>query len=42
MVEDAIQQGLMFDMPEKHWKALKKCDRILATWEKRSAILLMT
>ncbi len=31
MVEDAIQQGLMFDVSEEHWEALEECDRMLAT-----------
>ncbi len=31
MVEDAIQQGLMFDVPKEHWEALEECDGMLAT-----------
>ena len=37
MVEDAIQQGLMFDVPEEHWKALEECDGMLATHEEKLA-----
>jgi len=31
MVEDAIQQGLIFDIPEEHWEVLEECDKMLAT-----------
>ena len=33
MVEDAIRQGLMFDVSEEHWESLEKCDGMLATRE---------
>ncbi len=39
MVEDAIQQGLMFDVSEEHWEALEECDGMLATWEEKYATL---
>ena len=35
MVEEAIQQGLMFDVSEEHWEALEECDGMLATREEK-------
>ena len=40
MVENAIQQGLMFDVPEEHWKALEECDGMLATHEEKICNLI--
>ncbi len=40
MVEDAIQQGLMFDILEEYWKALEEYDRILAIHEKKICNLI--
>ena len=40
MVEDAIQQGLMFDVPEEHWEALEECDGMLATREEKICNLI--
>src|SRR6266540_5992481 len=40
MIEDAIQQGLMFDVSEKYWKILEECDGILATHEEKICILI--
>ncbi len=40
MVEDAIQQGFMFDVPEEYWESLKECDRMLATCEKKICNLI--
>ena len=40
MVEDAIQQGLMFDVPEEYWKALEECNGILATYKKKICNLI--
>ncbi len=40
MVEDAIQQGLMFDILEEHWKSLEECDRMLATHEEKICNLI--
>ena len=40
MVEDAIQQSLMFDIPEEHWEALEKCDGMLATREEKICNLI--
>ncbi len=40
MVEDAIQQGLMFDVPKEHWEALKECDGMLATQEEKICNLI--
>ena len=35
MVEDAIQQDLMFDIPEEYWKSLEECDKMLATYKEK-------
>ena len=35
MVEDAIQQGLMFNVSEKYWESLEECDGILAIYEEK-------
>ncbi len=35
MVEDAIQQGLMFNVPEEHWKSLEECDGMLIIREEK-------
>ncbi len=40
MVEDAIQQGLMFDVPEEYWKSLEECDGMLATREEKICNLI--
>src|SRR6266542_3575877 len=40
MVEDAIQQGLMFDVPEEHWELLEECDGMLATREEKICNLI--
>ena len=40
MVEDAIQQGLMFDIPEEYWEALEECDRVLATCKEKICNLI--
>ncbi len=40
MVEDAIQQGLMFDVPEEYWKALEKCNGMLTTREEKICNLI--
>ncbi len=40
MVEDAIQQGLMFDVSEEHWESLEECDRMLATREEKICNLI--
>ncbi len=40
MIEDAIQQGLMFDIPEEYWESLEECDRMLATWEEKICNLI--
>ncbi len=40
MVENAIQQGFIFDIPEEYWKALEKCDRMLATQEEKICNLI--
>ncbi len=40
MVEDAIQQGLIFDIPEEHWEVLEECDKMLATWEEKICNLI--
>ncbi len=40
MVEDAIQQGLMFDMSEKYWEILEECNGILATYEEKICNLI--
>ncbi len=40
MVEDAIQQGLMFDILEEHWKSLEECDGMLATREEKICNLI--
>ena len=40
MVEDAIQQGLMFDVPEEHWESLEECDGMLATREEKICNLI--
>src|SRR6266542_5571417 len=40
MVEDAIQQGLMFDIPEEYWEALEECDRVLATRKEKICNLI--
>ena len=40
MVEDAIQQGLIFDIPEEHWEVLKEYDGILATCEEKICNLI--
>ena len=40
MVEDAIQQGLMFDVPEEHWESLEECDGMLATCEEKICNLI--
>ena len=40
MVEDAIQQGLMFDVPEEYWESLEECDGMLATQEEKICNLI--
>ncbi len=40
MVEEAIQQGLMFNVPEEHWEALEECDGMLATREEKICNLI--
>jgi len=40
MVEDIIQQGLMFDVPEEHWESLEECDGIVATREEKICNLI--
>ncbi len=40
MVEDAIQQGLIFDVSEEYWEALKECDGMLATCEEKICNLI--
>ena len=40
MVEDAIQQGLMFDVPEEYWESLEECDGMLATREEKICNLI--
>ncbi|SRR6266498_2146064 len=40
MIEDAIQQGLMFDVPKEYWKALEECDGMLATREEKICNLI--
>ncbi len=40
MVKDTIQQSLMFNMLEEYWKVLKKCEGMLATWEKKICNLI--
>ncbi len=40
MVEDAIRQGLMFDVSEEYWEALEECDRMLATHEEKLCNLI--
>ena len=40
MVEDAIQQGLMFDVPEEYWKALEECDGMVATHKEKICNLI--
>ncbi len=40
MVENAIQQGLMFDVPEEHWESLKECDGMLAIREEKICNLI--
>ncbi len=40
MVEDAIQQGLMFDVPKEHWESLEECDGMLATREEKICNLI--
>jgi len=35
MVEDAIQQGLMFNVLEEYWESLDEMGGILATWDKK-------
>ncbi len=40
MIEDAIQQGLMFDIPKEHWEALEEYDRMLAIREEKICNLI--
>ena len=40
MIKDAIQQGLMFDVPEEHWESLEECNRMLATREEKICNLI--
>ncbi len=40
MVKDAIQQGLMFDMPEEYQKSLNECKEILATRKEKICNLI--
>ncbi len=40
MVEDAIQQDLMFDVLEEYWKSLKECDGMLTTHEEKICNLI--
>ncbi len=40
MVEDAIQQGLMFNIPEEYQEALNECEGILATREEKICNLI--
>ncbi len=40
MVEDAIQQGLMFNILEEHWESLEEYDRMLATCEEKICNLI--
>src|SRR6266540_3033678 len=40
MVEDAIQQGFMFDIPEEYWKILEECDGMLAIHKKKICNLI--
>ncbi len=40
MVEDAIQQGLMFDVPEEHQKLLDEMEEILATCNEKICNLI--
>ncbi len=40
MIEDAIQQDLIFDMSKEHWKVLEECDRMLVTHEEKICNLI--
>ena len=40
MVEDAIQQNLMFDVPKEHWKSLEECNGMVATCEEKICNLI--
>ena len=40
MVEDAIQQGFMFDMSEEHWELLEEYDGMIATHEEKICNLI--
>ncbi len=40
MVEDTIQQGLMFDMPEEYQEILEEYDGILATYKEKICNLI--
>src|SRR6266498_2339698 len=40
MIEDAIQQGLMFDVPEEYWESLEECDGMLATRKEKICNLI--
>ena len=40
MVEDVIQQGLMFDVPEEYQEALEECNGILATHKEKVCNLI--
>ena len=40
MIEDAIQQDLMFDILEEHWKALEECDGMLTIHEEKICNLI--
>ena len=40
MIEDAIQQGLMFDVLKEYWEALEECNEMLATHEEKICNLI--
>ncbi len=40
MVEDAIQQDLIFNVSEEHWESLEECDGMLATHEEKICNLI--
>ena len=40
MIEDAIQQGLMFDVSEEYWKALEECNGMVTTREEKICNLI--
>ncbi len=40
MVEDVIQQDLIFDVSKEHWGTLKECDGMLVTHEEKICNLI--